>query len=93
MRMDPDRMGRAEWIFRWVASRLSKSNITDFRYDVEVADLSGDLAEAQLSRRETARRAPLCNPHRRCSRSTLDTAGYSLSESVSGDHSNRSLSS
>ncbi len=30
--------------FRWVASRLS--NASDFRYDVEVADVSGDLAYA-----------------------------------------------
>lgn len=29
-------------IFRWVASRFS--NVSDFRFDVEVADISGDLA-------------------------------------------------
>jgi ketosteroid isomerase-like protein len=29
-------------IFRWVASTFS--DVTDFRYDVEVADVSGDLA-------------------------------------------------
>ena len=31
-------------IFRWVASRFSQSPVSDFRYDVEVADVSGDLA-------------------------------------------------
>jgi ketosteroid isomerase-like protein len=29
-------------IFRWVASRFS--NVSEFRYDVEVAEVSGDLA-------------------------------------------------
>ena len=31
-------------IFLWVADRMAKSKITDFRFDVEVADVSGDMA-------------------------------------------------
>jgi ketosteroid isomerase-like protein len=31
-------------IFRWVAERFSKQEITDFRFDVEVAEVSGDMA-------------------------------------------------
>jgi ketosteroid isomerase-like protein len=31
-------------IFKWVAERLGQQGITDFRYDVEVADVSGDMA-------------------------------------------------
>jgi ketosteroid isomerase-like protein len=33
-------------IFRWVASRFSEGGVTrsDFHYDVEVADVSGDMA-------------------------------------------------
>jgi ketosteroid isomerase-like protein len=31
-------------IFRWVAERFSTSEGTDFRFDVEVADVSGDMA-------------------------------------------------
>jgi ketosteroid isomerase-like protein len=31
-------------IFRWVASRLSKASVSDFRFDVEVAEATGDLA-------------------------------------------------
>jgi ketosteroid isomerase-like protein len=30
-------------IFRWVASRFSKSKVTDFRYDIEAAGVSGDM--------------------------------------------------
>jgi ketosteroid isomerase-like protein len=40
-------MSKAGWdelsrIFPWVASRFS--NVSDFRFDIEVADVSGDLA-------------------------------------------------
>ncbi len=31
-------------IFRWVASRFRLSKVSDFRFDVDVADISGDLA-------------------------------------------------
>lgn len=31
-------------IFRWVGARFSKSDISDFGYDIEVAGVSGDLA-------------------------------------------------
>jgi ketosteroid isomerase-like protein len=31
-------------IFLWVADRMTKSKITDFRFDVEVADVIGDMA-------------------------------------------------
>lgn len=42
----PNKTGWAELsrIFRWVADRLSKANVSDFRFDVEVADVSGDMA-------------------------------------------------
>ena len=42
----PNRSGWAELvpIFEWVASRLGSQQIRDFRYDVEVADVSGDMA-------------------------------------------------
>jgi ketosteroid isomerase-like protein len=30
--------------FRWVAERFTQSTVSDFRYDVEVAEVSGDLA-------------------------------------------------
>jgi ketosteroid isomerase-like protein len=30
--------------FRWVGDRFTKSSVSDFRYDVEVADVNGDLA-------------------------------------------------
>ena len=31
-------------IFRWFAQRLRSATYTDFRFDVEVADVSGDMA-------------------------------------------------
>ena len=30
--------------FRWVSERLSESSISDWRFDVDVADVSGDMA-------------------------------------------------
>ena len=40
----PNKTGRVELerIFRWVAERLSDVSYTDFRYDVEVAEVSTD---------------------------------------------------
>ena len=40
----PNKTGWAdlERTFRWVADRLSKANHSDFRYDVEVAEVSAD---------------------------------------------------
>jgi ketosteroid isomerase-like protein len=31
-------------IFHWVAERFSKQEVSDFRFDVEVAEVSGDMA-------------------------------------------------
>jgi ketosteroid isomerase-like protein len=31
-------------IFRWVAERFTQSTVSDFRYDVEVAEVCGDMA-------------------------------------------------
>jgi ketosteroid isomerase-like protein len=42
----PNKTGWAELsrIFRWVASRLATATNTDYRFDVEVAEVGGDLA-------------------------------------------------
>ncbi len=42
----PNRTGWVELepIFRWVADRLASATYKDFRFDVEVAEVSGDMA-------------------------------------------------